>query len=144
MSAIVVNTAVADLNQITAAGPIRRLNALSRLAVRRLKPVTVGLDALAVAAANLAALAARQHLGSGIAQRDVVIDIAICLAMVPVWLAMFAHYRLYNARRLDTRLEEWRRLVHAAAASTAVMGLASYAGHLDIARAWLALCFAFA
>src|SRR2546430_12248823 len=42
---------------------------------------------------------------------------AVAMGSLPVWIAIFAHYRLYSARKVATRLEEFRRLVHAIGAS---------------------------
>src|SRR4051794_34359687 len=39
--------------------------------------------------------------------------IKLAAITLPVWIGLFAYYRLYTARFLTTRLEEMRRLIHA-------------------------------
>lgn len=61
---------------------------------------------------------------------------------LPAWLAVFARYRLYSARFLDTRLVELVRVVHAVGAGVAGMAFAGFMLRWYVARGWLALTFA--
>ncbi|HEV3365414.1 MAG TPA: sugar transferase, partial [Acidimicrobiia bacterium] len=60
---------------------------------------------------------------------------------LPIWFALFAHYRLYQANRVTGRREEIGRLVHAVAASVAAMALVGFMGKVYVARGWLVLLF---
>ena len=60
---------------------------------------------------------------------------------LPVWLGFFLHYRLYTARHVATRLEEFRRVVHAVGASTLAIAVAGFMLQWYVARGWLVLVF---
>ncbi|MDQ6728703.1 MAG: sugar transferase, partial [Actinomycetota bacterium] len=61
---------------------------------------------------------------------------------LPVWLGIFVHYRLYRANEVAARRQELGRLVHATAASVAMMALAGFMAKMYVARGWLVFTFA--
>jgi len=60
---------------------------------------------------------------------------------LPVWIAVFVHYRLYTARFIGSRLEEFRRLIHAIGASVLAIAVAGFLLRWYVARGWLVLIF---
>ncbi|MCU1459936.1 MAG: putative undecaprenyl-phosphate glycosylphosphotransferase [Acidimicrobiales bacterium] len=60
---------------------------------------------------------------------------------LPAWAAIFGHYRLYSSRFLASRLEEFRRLIHAVGTSVAAIAVVAFALQLYVARGWLVLTF---
>jgi exopolysaccharide biosynthesis polyprenyl glycosylphosphotransferase len=66
------------------------------------------------------------------------------LVALPVWLMLFARGRLYNARFIDRRTDEIRRIASATTTVVLVMMAISYALGLPVSRLWLALTFVFA
>jgi exopolysaccharide biosynthesis polyprenyl glycosylphosphotransferase len=61
--------------------------------------------------------------------------------MLPVWIAVFAYYRLYAARFLTTRIEEFRRIIHAVGASVVSTAVMAFALQWEVSRGWLLLTF---
>ena len=62
------------------------------------------------------------------------------LPLVPaLWIAALRSQSLYAARRVVSRTEEFRRIVHASAAATAVMALIAYAAGITASRSWVVL-----
>ncbi|HUS62560.1 MAG TPA: hypothetical protein VMY34_10210, partial [Acidimicrobiales bacterium] len=63
---------------------------------------------------------------------------ALFAATLPAWLLIFGHYGLYNTRYLRSRMEEFRRIVHACAASVLATAMAGYTLERYASRGWLA------
>lgn len=74
-------------------------------------------------------------LGSAAYQR-------VSLLSVPLWLAVFRHYRLYNARHVAGRRDEVGRLVHAVGVSALLTALVVYFLDLAVERSWYLMLFA--
>ena len=66
------------------------------------------------------------------------------LAMLPIWLAIFARYGLYTLSRITSRAQEYRQLFHAVVVGIVATSLADYAFNLHLARRWVALTWVFA
>ncbi len=111
----------------------------------RLKFGVMVADLLVVSAAMLLAYRLRLLLpdadAAGYDAREHLILAGLSL---PVWLAIFVHYRLYRANEVAGRRQELGRLVHAAAASVAVMALTGFMAKMYVARGWLIFTFAIA
>lgn len=60
---------------------------------------------------------------------------------LPVWIGMFFHYRLYNARHVTSPVEEIGRIIHAAGATVVVVAFTGYMLRFFVSRAWLVLWF---
>ncbi|MGH8976965.1 MAG: sugar transferase [Acidimicrobiia bacterium] len=60
----------------------------------------------------------------------------------PLWLGLFARYKLYSASAVSSRLSESNRIVHAAAAASASTALLAVLLDWQISRTWLVLTFA--
>jgi len=111
-------------------GSIRRHPTTQR--TRRLKVLQVGADAAAVALALLLA-----YLIRGLPVGDDVRKgrhLLFALACLPLWLATFAHYRLYSARTVASRAKEMSRLIKAIMMSTAAMAVVSYVIRFEASR----------
>ena len=67
--------------------------------------------------------------------------LALGAVSLPIWVAMFAHYRLYQANHVNGRREELGRIVHAVAASVAALALIGFMAKIYVARGWLVLTF---
>jgi exopolysaccharide biosynthesis polyprenyl glycosylphosphotransferase len=63
------------------------------------------------------------------------------LLSLPLWLAAFARYRLYQSRHVASRLEEVRGVVHATACSVLLLLFAAQMAKLWVERRWLVLSF---
>jgi exopolysaccharide biosynthesis polyprenyl glycosylphosphotransferase len=63
------------------------------------------------------------------------------LLAAPLWLGVFARYKLYSASTVTSRLAESKRILHAVAASVASTALLALMLDLDVSRAWLGLTF---
>jgi exopolysaccharide biosynthesis polyprenyl glycosylphosphotransferase len=59
----------------------------------------------------------------------------------PLWLGLFARYKLYSASAVSSRLAESNRIVHAAAAASASTALLAVLLGWNISRTWLVLTF---
>ena len=70
--------------------------------------------------------------------------LAVGALSLPLWVALFARYRLYRGNSVVARRDEWRRLVHAVAASVVAMALVGFMAKLYVARTWLLLTFVLA
>src|SRR5947209_4022445 len=60
---------------------------------------------------------------------------------LPVWVVVFSRYRLYSARHVSSRLDEFGRLAHAAGVSLLVLTGIAFSLRLYVARGWLVLSF---
>lgn len=58
-------------------------------------------------------------------------------ASIPGWVLIFAHYGLYTTRYLRSRMEEFRRTVHACGAAVLGMAMAGYMLEVYASRGWL-------
>jgi exopolysaccharide biosynthesis polyprenyl glycosylphosphotransferase len=104
---------------------------------------------IAVVAADAAAIAAAMALAAWI--RWIANDneafgplwVTAILAM-PIWLGVFARYKLYTAAAVTSRTAEFGRIVHGVAAASAATGVLALLIGADISRAWLVLTFVFA
>jgi exopolysaccharide biosynthesis polyprenyl glycosylphosphotransferase len=67
----------------------------------------------------------------------------LATAALPLWLALFARRRLYNARHIGRRVDELRRITNGSAVAVFSMAALGYALQLDVSRAWLLLTGAF-
>src|SRR5215218_8004026 len=61
---------------------------------------------------------------------------------LPIWTVVFLRYGLYRTRHITDPLEEFRRVVHAVAASVLGLAAVGFLLRLWIARSWLLLFFA--
>ena len=66
----------------------------------------------------------------------------IGVVALPAWLCFFARGRLYNARFIDRRTDEIRRIASTTTTTLLVMMAISYSLQLPVSRAWLAFTFA--
>jgi exopolysaccharide biosynthesis polyprenyl glycosylphosphotransferase len=68
----------------------------------------------------------------------------LTMLSLPLWILVFLRYGLYRTRHISDPLEEFRRVVHAVAASILGLVAVSFLLKLWIARSWLLLLFALA
>ena len=101
------------------------------------KLAVAGADAVAIASAMaLAALARRAFFQEPEALAPVFIVGTVAL---PVWLGVFARYKLYTAAAVTSFTAELRRILHAVAAASAGTGLVAVVFAQQISRLWLLL-----
>ncbi|HVF74727.1 MAG TPA: sugar transferase [Acidimicrobiales bacterium] len=132
------SVAVHDL--LTRAATVRARPGVVRLA----RSFVVLADAATVTAAMLAVLALRHTLPEDTTPVDVAAFTKVWALALPVWIGLFARYRLYHARHITTRRDELTRIVHAV--GLGVVGVAVVAYSLDelVPRSWLLSLFAVA
>ena len=100
----------------------------------RLKLALIGSDVVAVAAGlALATLIYQIVAGADLDQVTLV-----ALVSLPVWPVLFAQQGLYQARRIDRRMEELRRVINAVIAGILVLAGISVLLQSEVARGWLA------
>ena len=108
----------------------------SRLA----KPLVIGADIVAIAAGMaLAALirdSARHDLHT--THESIFLTAAVS---IPIWLFLFARYKLYSAAAVASAAAELRRIVHATAAAVACTALVAIVLHEKTPRGWVILTF---
>jgi exopolysaccharide biosynthesis polyprenyl glycosylphosphotransferase len=109
-----------------------------------LKLVSMTADAAAIAIAMVLGLRLRTTLMGRDPSGAQSMHILLGAAFVPAWLMIFAHYRLYSSRFLASRLEEFRRVVHATGASVLLMTVAAFLLQWYVARGWLVFVFVLA
>jgi exopolysaccharide biosynthesis polyprenyl glycosylphosphotransferase len=68
--------------------------------------------------------------------------VLLTVLSLPLWILVFLHYGLYRTRHITDQLEEFRRIVHAVAASVFGLAAVGFLLKLWIARSWLLLFFA--
>jgi exopolysaccharide biosynthesis polyprenyl glycosylphosphotransferase len=68
--------------------------------------------------------------------------VLLTVLSLPLWILVFLHYGLYRTRHITDQLEEFRRIVHAVAASVLGLAAVGFLSKLWIARSWLLLLFA--
>jgi len=115
--------------------------AVAHRPLNSVKPLMATADTLAIALTMVLAWSLRIALAGEPAIAERARDLAVGCVSLPVWLATFAHYRLYTARAVTTRLDEFRRLVHAIGASMVGVAVTAFMLRIDVDRAWLALTF---
>lgn len=107
-----------------------------------LKRVVAGIDALAIAVGMVVAYVLRDHLpvkaSSVASQRD---DLLLGTVALPVWLVVFGHYKLYRARYIQSRVQEFKRVANGVAASILGTSFLGTMLKLDVTRSWLILSF---
>jgi exopolysaccharide biosynthesis polyprenyl glycosylphosphotransferase len=59
----------------------------------------------------------------------------------PLWLGLFARYKLYSASAVSSRLAESNRILHAIAASVVSTAFLALMLNVDVSRVWLGLTF---
>lgn len=121
-------------------GPAETVRSRPRLA-RMARLAVVCADGLTVAGAMLVAytmLPARyldaEGAGGSAYQR-------VGLLAIPLWIAVFRHYRLYNARHVTGRRDEMARLVHAVGVSALLTAVVAYFLDLAVERSWYLMVF---
>jgi exopolysaccharide biosynthesis polyprenyl glycosylphosphotransferase len=105
------------------------------------KTYLVGADLAAIAVATSLAFMTRRVLPESPIERLADHHLELAVLMLPVWIAVFGYYRLYAARFLTTRLEEFRRLIHAVGASVVATAVMAFALRWEVSRGWLLLTF---
>ena len=111
---------------------------------RAAKFALVAADLFTIALAMFAA-AVRQHAVRGQQSRCGRDRSALAgLLAAPLWLLVFARYKLYNASAVSSRLAESNRILHAVAASVAGTALVAVLLNSGVSRAWLVLTAVFA
>jgi exopolysaccharide biosynthesis polyprenyl glycosylphosphotransferase len=96
-------------------------------------------DACAIAAAmTLAAWMRQRAVDTPEALTPVILVSALSL---PVWLCVFARYKLYTAAAITSRAAETNRILHAVAAASALTGLMGLLFAANISRIWLVFTF---
>ena len=63
------------------------------------------------------------------------------LLSMPLWLIVFRHYRLYNARHVTERRDEVGRVVHAVGMSALLTALVAYFLDQPVERSWYLMLF---
>jgi len=101
----------------------------------RLKTLLVLADAGAVLLATAVCLVLLPLETNG--RTDGRAALAALLIVPALWSASLRGQQLYAARRVVSRTEEFRRIVHAAGASTAALALFAYLLDITTSRAWL-------
>jgi FlaA1/EpsC-like NDP-sugar epimerase len=104
------------------------------------KLAVAGADAVAVAVAMFLAALVRHAMFDEPEALGPVLVVAV--VALPVWLGVFARYKLYTAAAVTSFTAELRRILHAVAAASAGTGLVSVVFAQQISRVWL-LCTMF-
>ncbi|HUI47478.1 MAG TPA: sugar transferase [Acidimicrobiia bacterium] len=120
------------------AQPVRPL---ARKGRRGAKAAVVACDTLAIALAMTLAAILRSTMSPPEAMAPVIV---LCAATLPLWLCVFARYKLYTAAAVTSVMAETNRIVHAVAAATACTALISFVVGTNISRAWLLFAFVLA
>lgn len=108
---------------------------------RTLRAIVIVADQAAVTAGMLAAFGLSQYFYLAGGHRAGTTTLLFGGASLPLWWVVFTRYRLYNARCLGSRLDEFGRLIHAVLASTVLAAALSFWAHVEVSRGWLVLCF---
>ncbi len=72
------------------------------------KTYLVGADLAAITAAMSLAYLLRGTVPQAVTEHDAQHHLQLATLVLPIWIAIFSYYRLYSARFLTTRLEEFR------------------------------------
>ncbi len=116
-------------------GPPQRVG----LGSLRRKGLQVAADVLAVALGLGGAYATRGVFG--FETGSVRLHVAAGMVSLPFWPLVFARYRLYAARSISSRADEFPRVVHAVLVSILLLVVAAFMGRLPLSRGWLAVAF---
>jgi exopolysaccharide biosynthesis polyprenyl glycosylphosphotransferase len=108
-------------------------------APRLTKAATVAADVMAFCLAMAVAFRLKSSLpgrdASGAESRHLLVGVI----SLPVWVITFARHRLYLTRYLASRLDEFRRVVHATITAVGLIAAAAFMLKLYVARGWLVL-----
>jgi len=106
------------------------------------KPAVMAADVVTIAASMLAAAA----IADAFANRRAITTTTLFVAVVslPVWVGVFARYKLYKTAAVTSRISETNRILHAVAAATACTGVIAIVFAQNISRVWLVCTFAIA
>lgn len=96
--------------------------------------VLADLGAVAVAVALATVLVPVTEAGTPTRASDLIVGLAPF-----IWLVALGHQSLYNARRLGRRIEEFKRILSAAAWATAAMVVVAFVLDAPVSRGWLTL-----
>jgi exopolysaccharide biosynthesis polyprenyl glycosylphosphotransferase len=108
---------------------------------RGAKIAVISTDAAAIVAAMSVAVWLRQVTVGGPPQEIGPVLLTGAVA-VPIWLCVFARYKLYTAAAVTSVTAEVRRLLHAVAAAVACTAILSLFLGTETSRVWLLLTFA--
>jgi exopolysaccharide biosynthesis polyprenyl glycosylphosphotransferase len=102
---------------------------------RRAKVAVVLTDSVVVATSMLAAALICTALGTK--PEDPRTLLIVSIIALPLWLGVFARYRLYQTAAVTSFTAEFSRIVHAVVAATVATALVEIAIAAPISRAWL-------
>jgi exopolysaccharide biosynthesis polyprenyl glycosylphosphotransferase len=106
------------------------------------KSYLVGADLAAIALSLLLAYVSRRVLPESAEQPQIDLHAQLSVLMLPLWIGAFMYYRLYSVRFITTRVEEFRRIVHAVGVSVSLTAFAAFMLDWRVSRAWLVLTVA--
>jgi len=109
---------------------------------RAAKLIVVGTDTVAVILA-MAAAAWVRHIAKDGSESMTPIVVTAALSL-PVWLCVFARYKLYSAAAVTSLTAELGRILHAVAAGAVCMALVGVFLGTQLSRVWLVVTFFFA
>ena len=121
-----------------------RVVASSSIETRRFcgrKLLAVALDLVAIAAAMFFAVRIRAFNANNATEIVRSRHPVLMVASLPLWIAVFSHFRLYTARHLVRGVDEFRRIVRACATGVISLALLSYWMKLYVARGVLVALF---
>jgi exopolysaccharide biosynthesis polyprenyl glycosylphosphotransferase len=135
--------------QVTASSSVAVRDLLIRAAAVRARPGVVRLarslvvlaDAATVTAAMLTVLALRHALPEDTTPVDAAAFTRVWALALPVWIGLFARYRLYHARHISTRRDELTRIVHSVGLGVVAVAVVAYALDELVPRSWLLALF---
>jgi exopolysaccharide biosynthesis polyprenyl glycosylphosphotransferase len=130
-------TAVPAAPYATPAAP--RVGAISLHTLAR-KGLQVGADVVAVALGLLVAFRLRKLFPEPLDVSPVV-HLRMAAATLVFWPLVFARYRLYNARSIGNRVEEFGRVAHGVLVMCLLQVVAAYMFRQSVSRAWLIAAF---
>src|ERR1035437_2975090 len=110
---------------------------------RRVTLAMIGLDALALIAAFLVAYVVRFKAGIPLLETPphrIAFYTTVALGVIPVWLTLFALYRLYDRKRLFAGSDEYVGIINACTSGVMATIFISFVDPtLQISRGWLLL-----
>jgi exopolysaccharide biosynthesis polyprenyl glycosylphosphotransferase len=105
----------------------------------RAKAAVITADAVAISIAMTLAAWFCALLGTKPEGNDALLLVGV--VSLPLWLGIFARYRLYTTAAVTSFPAEFSRVIHAVIAATACTGLVEIVLAVPISRAWLLLVF---
>ena len=141
------------INPVQVTTPSRRGvdDLLTRAATVRTRPAVTRLVRLSVVAADLVTVVGTMfavHRLRLVLPAEAAADGAayarVCAVSLPLWVAIFHRYRLYNSRHTAGRRDELGRLLHAIGVSVVAVAVVAYAIDAQVARSWLMALFVLA